>query len=170
VIPTPFFLLLTVLFDPSFRALKPSAFADLPPAIASVLRARDCLIPQPGPDGAHNVIRGEFFAKGQTAWAVLCAAGGNSAILVFRGASDSHPAEVEKSSDEIYIEKTGAGVWYGRQLRAVGRKFIVDHYDALGGPRPPPIDHQGIDDEFLEKASVVHYWYRGQWLRLTGAD
>src|ERR1035437_5604838 len=30
-------------------------------------------------------------------------------------------------------------------IRPVGRKFIMDHYRAYGGPKPPPIDHQGIE-------------------------
>ena len=40
----------------------------------------------------------------------------------------------------------------------------------MGGPKPPPIDHQGINDAFLEKASSVHYFHEGKWLRLTDAD
>jgi hypothetical protein len=44
------------------------------------------------------------------------------------------------------------------------------HYDAYGSVKPPPIDHQGIDDAFAGKASVVLYFYRGKWLELTGAD
>jgi hypothetical protein len=44
------------------------------------------------------------------------------------------------------------------------------HYLGYGGPKPPPMNHQGIDDAFLEKASVTYYYYRGKWLQLTGAD
>ncbi|PYR66590.1 MAG: hypothetical protein DMG20_12690 [Acidobacteria bacterium] len=39
-----------------------------------------------------------------------------------------------------------------------------------GGPKPPPIDHLGINDVFIEKASVVWYFYQGKWLQLQGAD
>jgi hypothetical protein len=46
----------------------------------------------------------------------------------------------------------------------------MGHYRAYGGPKPPPIDHQGIDDAFLEKASVTFYFHKGNWLQLTGAD
>ena len=41
----------------------------------------------------------------------------------------------------------------------------MDHYRAYGGPKPPPIDHQGIESGG-EKASVVLYCYRGKWLKL----
>jgi hypothetical protein len=32
------------------------------------------------------------------------------------------------------------------------------------------IDHNGIDDAFLEKASITWYWYKGRWMQLQGAD
>jgi hypothetical protein len=38
------------------------------------------------------------------------------------------------------------------------------------GPKPPPINQQGIEDSFVEKGSVIFYYYEGTWLRLTGAD
>lgn len=46
----------------------------------------------------------------------------------------------------------------------------MGHYRAYGGPEPPPIDHQGIDDAFLEKASTTWYYDGGRWLQLQGAD
>ena len=149
------------------RMLKPSAFPDLPKAIAAVLDARNCAIPQPSPDDhARNVIRGEFFDKGATAWAVVCSRGGSSSILVFRGENDGHPAEIAKWPDENYFQDGH----YSREITAADREFILNHYRAYGGPKPPPIDHQGIDDAFLEKASVTYYWHQGQWRKLTGAD
>jgi len=32
------------------------------------------------------------------------------------------------------------------------------------------LDHDGINDTFVEHASVVWYWYGRRWLQLTGAD
>jgi len=59
---------------------------------------------------------------------------------------------------------------YSRGITPVGRDFIMRDYNAYGGPKPPPIDHQGIDDAFLEKASAVWCCHYGTWLKLTGAD
>ena len=59
---------------------------------------------------------------------------------------------------------------YSREIASVGRAYILQHYQAYGGTKPPPIDHQGINDAFVEKGSVVLYFYRQEWLRLTGAD
>jgi hypothetical protein len=49
-------------------------------------------------------------------------------------------------------------------------RLIREYQRGFGGPASPPLDHDGIDDSFLEKGSSVWYWYRGQWLELQGAD
>lgn len=73
--------------------------------------------------------------------------------------------------DKNYLQDVGHDdIAYSREITAVDRNFIMTHYRAYGGPEPPPIDHEGIDDAFLEKASVVHYWYEGRWIQLQGAD
>jgi hypothetical protein len=54
-------------------------------------------------------------------------------------------------------------------IRPVGRKFIVGRYQAYGGPKPPPINHQGIESGG-ETASMILYRYRGKWLTLQGSD
>ena len=83
------------------------------------------------------------------------------------------PARIE-TADKITISLDIVvfedGLVIGRNISPVDQEFIMSHYRALGGPKPPPIHHQGIDDAFLEKASVTHYWYEGKWLRLQGAD
>ena len=61
-------------------------------------------------------------------------------------------------------------IGYSRGIRPVGKDFVTSHYKAYGGRKPPNIDHQGIDDAFIEKGSVTHYFYNGNWLKLTGAD
>jgi hypothetical protein len=61
-------------------------------------------------------------------------------------------------------------IGYWREISPVGRKVITRDFQAYGGVKPPPINHQGIHDAFIGKASVVLYFYRGKWLKLTGAD
>ena len=154
------------------RRLGVEAFPELPAAIAGVLRARNCTVPQPSADGApRNVIRGEFFAKGETGWAIFCSANNSTALLAFRNDRDTHPDTVATSEDRSYMQGLdGKEPGYSHQIGAVGRDFIMRHYRAYGGPQPPPIDHHGIDDAFLEKASITWYFYDGKWLRLQGAD
>lgn len=117
------------------------------------------------------MIQGEFFRKGQKGWAVLCSSVGKCSILVFRNNNDSSPDEIAESPDnQFLIDSWQGGTVYSREISAVDRKFILRHYCAYGGPRPAPIDHKGIDDNFLEKASITWYWHNGKWVQLQGAD
>jgi hypothetical protein len=154
------------------RRLPVDAFPELPPAVAGVLRVRNCRAPQPSAGGApRNVIRGEFFAKGETGWAVLCSVNNSTALLAFRNDRDTNPDTVITSDDQNYLQGLdGDNIGYSREITAAGRDFIMRHYRAYGGPEPPPIDHQGVDDAFLEKASITWYFHKGKWLRLQGAD
>jgi hypothetical protein len=162
-------------FDAAAKAIlyiSPDAFPQLPDTVKSTLRSLKCAIPQPTGSGPQrNVIRGDFFTRGQMSWAVLCSVGGFSSILVFRDNLDAHPEELERSEDKGYLQNLGNNViGYSREITAVDRNMIMTSYREHGGPEPPPIDHQGIDDAFLEKASVIHYWYEGEWLKLQGSD
>jgi beta-lactamase regulating signal transducer with metallopeptidase domain len=158
------------------RRLPSNAFSSLPASIRTFLEYRGCLIPQqtfsdPSGGQPHNVIQGEFFEPGKTVWAVLCSVNGSSSILVFRDALDRRPEELVSRNDKDDLQGAGEGrIAYSRAIEPVDRKFIVEHYRAYGGPEPPPIDHEGIDDQFVGKASTVHYWYRGEWKTLQGAD
>jgi hypothetical protein len=152
--------------------LSPAAFPELPQRVARELRRRGCSIPQTAyVKKRHNVIRGEFLKAGQTDWAVLCSAGGVSRILVFWNGSGRNPAAIAPLDDLAFLQEMRPGKWgFSRMISAVGRAFIMRHYEAYGGPKPPPIRHQGIDDAFVEKGSVTWYFYRGKWLQLSGAD
>jgi hypothetical protein len=34
-------------------------------------------------------------------------------------------------------------------------KHIASHHQAFGGPTPPPLDHDGIEEHFVEKGSSI---------------
>ncbi|HSW51343.1 MAG TPA: hypothetical protein VLH09_14255 [Bryobacteraceae bacterium] len=154
------------------QRLPLEAFPELPAAVVGVLRARGCSVPQPFPDGApRNVIRGEFFAKGEAGWAVLCSVNNSTTLLAFRNDRDANPDALAASDDLNYMQGIGYDrIGYSHQITAVGREFMMEHYRAYGGVQPPPIDHHGIDDAFLEKASITWYFHEGKWLQLQGAD
>ncbi len=152
--------------------LSPAAFPELPANLVQELQRRQCTIPQETySKKRNNVIKGEFARPGQTDWAMLCSVKGVSTILVFWNESEENPASLAPLEDRGYVQFLGRGQWgYSRGIEAVGKDYIMRHHDAYGGPKPPPIDHLGINDVFIEKASVVWYFYQGQWLKLTGAD
>jgi hypothetical protein len=156
----------------SIVRLKPSDFPALPANIVRDLNRRGCTIPQsPIRSSRHNVISGQFAKPGQTDWAVLCSKNSVSSILLYWGGSEVSPASINASEDKYTLQSDETGkLIYSRAITTVGKPYILEHYKRYGGPKPPPIDHDGIDDAFLWKASVVSYLYAGKWLRLTGAD
>jgi len=151
--------------------LSPAAIPGLPANLVKELERRGCTIPQEAPTKkSSNVIKGAFAKPGQTDWAALCSVNGVSTILVFWKGSEKNPAVIAPMEDRIYIQGFKKDQFrYARGIRTVAKDFIQRHHDAYGGPKPPSIDHQGIDDA-SEKASVVWYFYERQWLQLTGAD
>lgn len=158
--------------DLKVTRLPPSAFTELPTDIRRELERRGCTVPQVWEDKKpHNVINGEFTRKGQTDWAVLCSLNRVSTILIFRIASGRDPSELARESDIDSLAGVGGdAIGYSRAISPVGREYILRQYRAYGGPKPPTIDHQGIDDAFVGKGSVVRYFHAGRWLELTGAD
>jgi len=90
---------------------------------------------------------------------------------VFWNGSEKNPAEIARLEDRIFLQGiTATEIGFSRGITPVGKEFIMRHHDAYGGPKPPPIDHQGIDDSFIGKASVTWSFYTGKWLKLTGSD
>ena len=148
------------------------SFSELPGNVVKELQRRGCTIPQEAfTKRRHNVVEGEFARPGQTDWAVLCSVNRVSSILVFFNGSEKNVHEIARTEDRNYLQGIAADrIGFSRGIRPVGKEFIMRHYRAYGGTTPPPIDHQGIDDAFIEKGSVTWYFYQGNWLKLTGAD
>ena len=148
----------------------PKVVPGLPEAVRNVLEKQGCLIPL-GILDHTNVVKGSFAKQGQVDWAVLCSISGKSHIEVFWGGPASCPNQIASRSDEGDLSKISNGkTEYFRGLGVVGKQFILSHHATYGGTTPPPITHDGIDDRFLGKASVVHYCHEGKWQLLTGAD
>jgi hypothetical protein len=151
--------------------LAPSSFNQLPKNVMQELERRNCTIPQHyawhQPD---NVISGEFLKKGQKDWAVLCSVRLKSSILVLPSSAPQNAFKLAEDEDLNSLEGIGDGkIGYSRAIGPVGDAFIQEHYKNYDGPKPPPIDHLGIEDG-TESGSVVHYYYQNKWLQLAGAD
>jgi hypothetical protein len=169
--------------------LEPFAFPQLPKTVVLDLEKRACLIPQIADVAPHNVLRGEFIRVRQIDWAVLCSQKKKtqsiratlpeayrllpelwiSSILVYHDGSPTNVDELQPVPD---IAMMGDKVFL-RSLSAVGKEYIEEHYLAYAGedtPKLPVLDHEGINDSFLEKASIVNYFADGKWIKLPGAD
>ena len=157
------------------RRLPPSDFAGLPISLRAKLAEMGCTVPQSFADSKpHNVIRAEFAKKGQTDYAALCSRKGASAIVVFWGGpAQCKESEIERGADSNWLQGTASNrMEYSRKLGVADAKSIRRYHSAFGSEQKLPklLDHSGIDDVFLEKASVILYCHQGEWLRLQGAD
>lgn len=152
--------------------LSPTAFGSLPGALQAELQRRGCTVPQAFTGGPpHNVIQGRFLNASQLDWVVLCSRNRRSSILVFWGGSPTTVSELAERPDRDYLQMTGHGtIGFSRALGVATPQYIREHHENFGGPKPPPLDHDGIDDIFVEKGSAVWYRHGNQWLQLTGAD
>jgi hypothetical protein len=161
-----------VLSDAVSRYLPPQAFSDLPPPVQTALEGRRCSVPQPSAQGLRrSIARGRFTTSTETDLAVLCANEGSSTILIFRGGRASDVVALAPRPDDQYMQLADdANVGYGRAVAVARPAEIRTHHRYYGGREPPPLDHDGVDDAFVEKASVVWYWYEGEWLQLQGVD
>jgi hypothetical protein len=155
--------------------LQPAAFPELPAAVRADLEQRGCTVPQPfvRRGGRANVIRGRFLSATPTDVAVLCSTARRSAILVYRGGAAPPAAVLEPLPDATFLQVVDrdGSIGFSRSLSTATPGHVRRH--AVYGPAPAPalaIDHDGIEDAFLEKGSSIWYWSGGKWSRLPGAD
>ena len=157
----------------AIRRLPPDSFPQLPPSVRSELEVRGCSVPQSfTSDRPHNVIVASFAKAGQVDWAVLCSRQDSSSVLIFWGGADPGPPTVfPRSSDAGFLQGIGEGrIGYSRVLLVASPGQIREYAAAFGGFLPKVLDHDGVEDAFAGKASVVAYMEGGHWLTLTGAD
>lgn len=152
----------------------------MPAEVRRDLERRGCRIPQSYLDSLpHNAMRGAITATGRADWAVLCSIAGGSRILVYqhvvgRVADTTHVDSLNAARDASYLQggvKPGApsGIGFSRHIDLVPIARIRSGLRQLG-ERNPRVDHAGIEDAFLEKASEVLYLVNGTWRKLPGAD
>ena len=115
-----------------------------------------------------NVARGEFRQAGQADWAVLCSIDRVSRILVFWNGDPVHVAVLGEQPDRDYLQRneTGRPV-FSRALQIADPKRVRRKWETSD---PPEVVHAGIEDHFLGKASMIHYYDDGQWIEMLGAD
>lgn len=151
--------------------LAPSAFPRIPEPIRDWLDANACTIPQHYADpNPHNIVRGRFTGTESSDWAVLCSRRGVSAVVVFAEGSASAPYELNPARDAAYLQGIGDGrIGFSRLIEVADPTRIRGYFEYYG-EKAPPLSHDGIDDIFDPKASVVHYFARGRWHQWAGAD
>jgi hypothetical protein len=152
--------------------LEPDAFPNLPAAVRSDLKKRACTIPQPFTSSRpENVIRGRFFATNRTDWAVLCSRSRRSSILVYRQGAPQSVVELASRPDMDFLQVIGPGrIGFSRAIAVATPTYIREKRVRYGIEQPRSIQHDGVNDTFVEKGSVVWYYFGGKWVQLPGAD
>lgn len=161
--------------------LEPSAFPMLPPEVVAALAPRGCRIPQTVfASHPENVISGHFFDDPRPLdWAVLCSRNGRSAIVVVPGEAGDHLlapggreiVEIHELPDATFLQVVSPGrIGFSRSLSVASAERIATARARYGSPALPPLMHDGVEDAFAEKASIIWYRYAGRWLHLQGAD
>lgn len=160
----------------SIRRLPPVVFRQLPASVRHDLEGRGCLIPQTWDGRApQNVIRGAFTSVNAIEWAILCSVRETSQILIFRyGPSNTARIvdSLERSPDGAWVQGIGAGrAGYSRLIQTRPRRRISGwRVDVDQKKIPQPIDHDAIEQVFLEKGAQAFYFARGRWYRQITAD
>jgi hypothetical protein len=119
-----------------------------------------------------NVIRGHFFGTNSDDWAVLCSRNRSSAILVYRQGAATPAAELARDADAGYLQTIDGNGTFGfsRDIALANPEHTRQYIARLPDTAFPSIDHDGIEDVFVEKASKVHYFANGKWIVVPGAD
>lgn len=149
---------------------------DVPAWVVTELKARGCRIPQasyfePKP---HNLIRGEFVTPGQLDWAALCSRNNKSSIMLISKRSGTCTGEARLADDTSYVQQVETQERrFSRRISTATKTDIVRYVKRAESELPlvpSQIDHAGIFDQFVGKASLVLFCNEGKWLELQGAD
>lgn len=57
-----------------------------------------------------------------------------------------------------------------RVIGVASRQTIRRFANEFDGPRPPSVEHDGIEDAFIEKGSTILFCHNGAWVNLQGMD
>lgn len=157
------------------RRLRPTAIPDLPVQVAHALEVASCTIPQPegsAGEAPHNAILGHFTSPRTLEWAVLCSRHQRSAILIVNAVTGATMATVAERADVDFMQTyRGKVLGFFRNLEVVSADGMEAFRSHEHGQRlPRTIDHDGIDDQFIEKYSRVWYRTGAEWMFVAGSD
>jgi hypothetical protein len=150
------------------RRLPASSFPELPAAIAAQLTADGCMIPQTYE--AHrpeNVVRASLERAGSADWAVLCAAKGTVALLVFFASEPEKPMTLATApeTERLQAHDPSGVLGFNWGIDPASPQRV--HEAQLGMKRRAPLeDHDALSDSTIENRTVFHYFTRGRWTLL----
>ena len=152
--------------------LPVSSFPQLPVAISDHLEQLGCMIPQTYE--AHrpeNVIHGSLERAGSKDWAVLCATDGTVKLMVFFAASPDSPTVLasEPETSRLETHDPSGVLGFGWGIDPASPRRVHEAQSAMEH-RPALLDHDALADIFVEKATVYHYFTKGNWTTVDTTD
>ncbi|TET44783.1 hypothetical protein E3J62_09380 [candidate division TA06 bacterium] len=158
--------------DLETRRLPPDSFPELPQHIREYLKDHGYTIPQAyRPSRPHNVISGEFREKGITDFAVLASKNRSSCIMIFWGGSVENISRIREAKDRTILQGIGRGkIGFSRAIMVAKGVSVQKACRIYGEAESHEIKHDGIEDYFLGKASIIHCLVDGEWIGVLGAD
>lgn len=158
---------------PTSRGFRRTAFHGCPKPSGAELKRRECVVPQTYADTTrHNVVTGAFTTKTAVEWAVLCSVQRESRILVLDAAAGTVVDSLQKDADRDWLQTIGEGKIGFSRLHGVLPMSAMKEgtRDDDGKLIPQPIDHDAINEYFLEKAGGAYYRTGGRWYRIMTSD
>jgi|SRR5581483_289909 len=109
--------------------------------------------------------------QGRRIGAGLCSHERRSTILVFFAGSSDRVDEIAEDSDLQYqqVLSDGRTIGYSRLLALATPNMIRRRARRKAGDQTA-IDHDGIEDSYMEKGSVIWYCSKQKWTKLMGSD
>ena len=151
------------------RLLPLSSFPVLPAAVAGQLEQRKCMIPQTYEARTpENVVKASLERKGSEDWAVLCSVDGATTLYVFFQSQPGVPMALRNQRDTEWLGSETAGV-YGSAW-GISRRGPLQMRVPKGEAAHAAVDHDGIEDTFVERSSTTHYFHDGTWVVLDGSN
>jgi hypothetical protein len=159
--------------SPVIKERSPRSIQGLPPEVRQDLAKRSCVIPKYRGGGEEAYVMGRFRSSTSGDYAIVCHNPSRKVqdVLVYsisdggvwigedieRGTFDPSPG-ADKCETELSVASPAT-------IRAYTRAFAPEELKLVSR-----LDHDGVDVAICEKASIVHYFNKGKWLRYQGAD
>jgi hypothetical protein len=150
------------------RRLPVSSFPQLPAVVAESLTQRGCSIPQTYQ--AHrpeNVVRASLEQSGSSDWAVLCAAEGTVALLVFFESDLEHPKVLNTAAEKerLQVHDLSGVMGFNWGIDPASPRQVREAQAAMEH-RPPLLDHDALADTVLDKGTVYRFFSKNGWTTL----
>jgi hypothetical protein len=161
-------------FNPVAKERGPESVPKLPLDVRLDLVKRKCMVPQykgsTSADGAYT--SGHFRSGAAIDYAVVCHIPSRKVqnVLVYSNSDGAWTAEIIERGT---FGPPPEGNNCQREVSIATSKSIVDFAHAFAPEELkhlPKLDHEGVNVEICEKASVIYYLHQGKWLKLQGSD